>query len=239
MQPDATPDELRAWMFASHGVSVSQGGMWKCSTGLDLTLKERRNTPPSRDGPMSARPAQPGARFQPSMNAGQLVFLDETWATTNMTRRYGRAPRGERVIARVPHGHWKTFTFVAGLRDDAITAPLVIDGAMNGETFRAYIEQFLAPTLAHGDIVIMDNLPSHKVAAVREANCLDQLQSRRGSNSAKSGRDRRPRSRRLSAKRRHLACCLLKHRDALHVRPDDERAAVESSEVGDGRLEIK
>jgi transposase len=86
-----------------------------------------------------------------------------------MARRYGRAPRGERVIASVPHGHWKTSTFVAGLRDDAVTAPLVIDGAMNGETFRAYIEQFLAPTLAQGDIVIMDNLASHKVAGVREA----------------------------------------------------------------------
>ena len=103
------------------------------------------------------------------MNPTRLVFLDETWATTNMARRYGRAPRGERVIASVPHGHWKTSTFVAGLREDAITAPLVIDGAMNGETFRAYIEQFLAPTLAHGDIVILDNLSSHKVAGVREA----------------------------------------------------------------------
>jgi transposase len=103
------------------------------------------------------------------MNPTRLVFLDETWATTNMARRYGRAPRGERVIASVPHGHWMTSTFVAGLREDAITAPLVIDGAMNGETFRAYIEQFLAPTLAPGDIVIMDNLPSHKVAGVREA----------------------------------------------------------------------
>jgi transposase len=103
------------------------------------------------------------------MNPTRLVFLDETWATTNMARRYGRAPRGERVIASVPHGHWKTSTFVAGLRDDAITAPLVIDGAMNGEIFRAYIEQFLAPTLAHGDIVVMDNLRSHKVAGVREA----------------------------------------------------------------------
>jgi hypothetical protein len=106
---------------------------------------------------------------QPSMNPTRLIFLDETWATTNMARRYGRAPRGERVIASVPHGHWKTSTFVAGLREDAITAPLVIDGAMNGETFRAYIEQFLAPTLAPGDIVIMDNLPSHKVTGVRDA----------------------------------------------------------------------
>ena len=86
-----------------------------------------------------------------------------------MARRYGRAPRGERLIASVPHGHWKTSTFVAGLRHDGITAPLVIDGAMNGTIFRAYVEQFLAPTLAIGDIVIMDNLPSHKVAGVREA----------------------------------------------------------------------
>lgn len=103
------------------------------------------------------------------MNAARLVFIDETWATTSMARRYGRAPRGERVIASVPHGHWKTSTFVAGLRDNAITAPLVIDGAINGAIFRAYIEQFLAPTLSLGDIVIMDNLPSHKVAGVREA----------------------------------------------------------------------
>lgn len=103
------------------------------------------------------------------MNPAGLVFIDETWATTNMTRRYGRAPRGERVIASVPHGHWKTSTFVAGLRLEGMTAPLVIDGAMNGETFLAYIEQFLAPTLKPGDLVIMDNLPSHKVAGVREA----------------------------------------------------------------------
>lgn len=103
------------------------------------------------------------------MNPASLVFIDETWATTNMTRRYGRAPRGERVIASVPHGHWKTSTFVAGLRLEGMTAPLVIDGAMNGETFLAYVEQFLAPTLKPGDLVIMDNLPSHKVAGVREA----------------------------------------------------------------------
>jgi transposase len=86
-----------------------------------------------------------------------------------MARRYGRAPRGERVLASVPHGHWRTSTFVAGLRLEGITAPLVIDGAMNGATFLAYVEQFLAPTLKPGDLVIMDNLPSHKVAGVREA----------------------------------------------------------------------
>jgi len=86
-----------------------------------------------------------------------------------MARRYGRALRGHRLVASVPHGHWKTSTFLAALRQDKITAPCIIDGAINGETFRAYVEQFLAPTLAPGDIVIMDNLGSHKVAGVREA----------------------------------------------------------------------
>lgn len=86
-----------------------------------------------------------------------------------MARRFGRCPRGERLRAAVPHGHWKASTFVAGLRSSGLTAPLVVDGAMNGETFRAYVEQILAPTLAPGDLVIMDNLGAHKVAGVREA----------------------------------------------------------------------
>jgi len=86
-----------------------------------------------------------------------------------MTRTHGRAPRGQRLVASVPHGHWKTSTFVAALRSDGITAPCVLDGAMNGEFFRAYVEQFLAPTLKTGDIVIMDNLSSHKIAGVEQA----------------------------------------------------------------------
>ena len=86
-----------------------------------------------------------------------------------MARRYGRSPRGERLVASVPHGHWKTSTFIAGLRNDKIVAPYIIDGAVNGELFRAYVEQVLAPTLTAQDIVIMDNLRCHKVAGVREA----------------------------------------------------------------------
>jgi len=103
------------------------------------------------------------------LSPARLVFIDETWATTNMTRLRGRAPRGQRLVAAVPYGHWKTSTFVAALRTSGLTAPLVIDGAMNGETFRAYVEQVLAPTLKPHDIVIMDNLGSHKVTGVREA----------------------------------------------------------------------
>jgi transposase len=98
-----------------------------------------------------------------------LVFIDETWAKTNMTRRYGRCAIGRRLVAKVPHGHWRTLTFLAALRCDRIDAPCVVDGPINGQSFLAYVEQFLVPTLTPGDIVIMDNLGSHKGAAVRGA----------------------------------------------------------------------
>jgi transposase len=105
----------------------------------------------------------------PSLDGAHLVFIDETWTKTNMTRLYGRAPKGERLVDHVPHGHWKTTTFVAALRQDRLSAPLVVDGPINGETFVAYARDFLAPTLQPGDVVVMDNLSSHKVEGVREA----------------------------------------------------------------------
>ena len=97
------------------------------------------------------------------------MFIDETWATTTMARRHGRARRGQRLVAAVPHVHWKTTTFLAALRHDGIVAPCVFDGAINGERFCAWVEQALAPTLGPGDLVIMDNLGAHKVAGVRTA----------------------------------------------------------------------
>jgi len=103
------------------------------------------------------------------VDARRLVFLDETWTTTNMTRLRGRALRGQRVIDKTPHGHWKTTTFLSALRIDGLTAPLVIDGALDGPLFLAYVRQDLAPTLRAGDVVVMDNLASHKVAGVRQA----------------------------------------------------------------------
>jgi len=103
------------------------------------------------------------------LKPGRLVFIDETWVKTNMTRLRGRAARGQRLVAAVPHGHWKTSTFLAALRDDGLVAPCVFDGAINGELFLAYVEQVLVPTLRAGDLVIMDNLGSHKVAGVRAA----------------------------------------------------------------------
>jgi transposase len=86
-----------------------------------------------------------------------------------MARRFGRSPRGERCRAPVPHGHWKTTTFVGALRLQGMTAPMLLDGAMHGAAFLAYVEQVLVPTLSLGDIVIMDNLPAHKLAGVRQA----------------------------------------------------------------------
>lgn len=107
--------------------------------------------------------------WQTSLDPARLVFIDETGTNTAMARRYGRARRGERLVAAVPHGHWKTTTFVAGLRQGAIIAPCVIDKPMNGIIFKAYVEQMLAPSLSPGDIVIMDNLSSHKVMGIAEA----------------------------------------------------------------------
>lgn len=106
---------------------------------------------------------------QPTLDVTKLVFLDETGASTNMTRTRGRAPKGVRCVASVPHGHWKTTTFIAGLRYHDITAPMVLDGPMDGEAFLVYVRTFLCPTLHPGDIVIADNLRSHKVAGVRAA----------------------------------------------------------------------
>jgi transposase len=97
------------------------------------------------------------------------VFIDETWAKTNMTRTHGRCARGQRLVDRVPHGHWKTMTFLAALRWDRIDAPFVLDGPINGEWFRAYVEQVLVPTLQPGDVVILDNLGSHRGKTIRRA----------------------------------------------------------------------
>ena len=107
--------------------------------------------------------------FQRFMDTSRLVFLDETALSTNLVRRYGRAPGGERLVSAVPHGHWTTTTLVTGLRQSGILAPLVLDGPLTGPAFRAYVEQRLAPGLQRGDVVILDNVAVHKVAGVREA----------------------------------------------------------------------
>jgi transposase len=107
--------------------------------------------------------------WQRFMDPARFIFLDETGTATNMARRYGRGPRGERLVAAVPQGHWKTTTFIAGLRQSGVVAPLVLDGPMTGPAFRADVAQFLAPALEPGDVVVLDNLAAHKVDGVRQA----------------------------------------------------------------------
>ncbi len=105
---------------------------------------------------------------QIDLDPDRLVFVDESWASTNMTRRHGRCPRGERLRMSVPHGHWKTTTFIAGLRNSGIVAPFVIDCPVNRVIFETWVEQALVPVLRLGDIVVMDNLASHKGPRVRD-----------------------------------------------------------------------
>lgn len=105
---------------------------------------------------------------QLDLDPEKLIFIDETSLSTKMARLRGRAIRGERCRAGVPHGHWKTTTFTGALRLTGMTAPFVYDGAMNGNVFLAYVEQVLSPTLQTGDVVVMDNLPAHKAAGVRD-----------------------------------------------------------------------
>jgi putative transposase len=120
-----------------------------------------------RDRPDVARRRAQWAKYQDRIEPERLVFIDETWTKTNMAPLRGWAPLGQRLIGKVPHGHWKTATFLAALRLDRIEAPWLLDAPIDGETFRTYVEEVLLPTLRPGDIVVMDNLGSHKSAAVR------------------------------------------------------------------------
>jgi len=105
---------------------------------------------------------------QLGMNPAQLVFIDETWARTNMTRLRGRAPRGERLVAKIPHGHWKTTTLIAALGHQGMRCSTTVDGAVNREVFESFVQQVLIKSLSPGDLVVMDNLSSHKGARVRQ-----------------------------------------------------------------------
>jgi transposase len=122
-----------------------------------------------QDRPDVARRREQWRHYQSRIDPARLVFIDETWTKTNMAPLRGWAPRGARLSAKVPWGHWNTTTFIAALRHDRIDAPWLLDGPVNGERFRVYVEKILAPTLGPGDIVIMDNLGSHKGQAVRQA----------------------------------------------------------------------
>jgi len=140
-----------------------------CAAGAATDLEKKVLRGSEQQRPDVAERRASWKVWQLGVDPQRLVFLDETWVKTNMFRPRGRSLKGTRLVCDVPHGHWKTTTFLAALRVTGLTAPLVIDGAINGELFRGWVEQHLVPTLRTGDIVIMDNLASHKVAGVRSA----------------------------------------------------------------------
>jgi transposase len=135
----------------------------------EAQLQKKTVVASERDRPDVARRRAQWTERQDQIAPERLVFIDETWTKTNMEPLRGWAPRGERLVAKVPYGHWKTSTFIAALRCDRIEAPWILDGPVNAEAFKTYVEKVLAPTLRPGDLVIMDNLSSHKGKAVRQA----------------------------------------------------------------------
>ena len=168
---EAHPD-LR-WQRCEPGCWLSTGAavewaMWSAVARLELSFKKtlRASEQDRPDVAARRRIWETARRF---VDIDKLVFIDETGASTKITRLYGRAPRGRRLFAKAPFGHWKTTTFVAALRRDGIGAPIVLDGPITGQAFLADVEQVLIPTLQPDDIVVMDNLPAHKIAAVRAA----------------------------------------------------------------------
>jgi transposase len=121
-----------------------------------------------RDRPDVARRRAQWIKYQDRVDPARLVFIDETWTRTNMASLRGWAPRGSRLIGKVPDGRWRTMTFLAALRHDRITAPWLLEGPIDGESFATYVEKVLLPTLRPGDIVIMDNLGSHRGRIIRQ-----------------------------------------------------------------------
>jgi transposase len=167
-QPDSTLAELEA-RLTKQKVKVSKSAISRFLHHLNLTFKKKSIHAAEQDREDVAAARKALRKAQPTLDPKRLVFIDEAATTTKMTRLYGRAPQGERLVEKVPHGHWKTTTFICGLRYNGVTAPFALDGAMDGPHFLAYIEQILAPTLKKGDIVFMDNVSTHLVDGAEEA----------------------------------------------------------------------
>ena len=165
---DVTLQALCDRLSAERGVKADTSMMSRFFRRIGVTVKKTL-VAYERDRPDISRHRKRWRTYQGLIDPRRLVFIDETWTKTNMTRLRGWAPRGERLVDKVPQGKWKTATFLAALRNDRIDAPCLFDGPINGERFHAYVEQFLVPTLKPGDVVILDNLGSHKGRAVRKA----------------------------------------------------------------------
>lgn len=165
--PDLTLQELRREL-AERGLAVGYGTVWRFCDREKQTFKKTLRAAQQDRPDVAAARAQWRER-QPELEAQRLVFIDETWAKDNMTRLYGRCPRGQRLIGKIPLARWQTTTLVAALRQQEMTAPMVLEGPIDGTWFLAYVEQVLAPTLEPGDIVVLDNLGSHKSDKIRQA----------------------------------------------------------------------
>ena len=178
--PDMTLAEITTHLEDEHGLQVSQSTVWRFFHRRGITFKKTAHAS-EQQRPDVLRRRRAWVEAQPGLDPEKLVFVDgeadrgrrprkpPNGASTKMARRSGRALRGHRCRAPVPHGHWKTTTFVGALRLSGMTAPMVLDGAMHGAAFLAYVDQVLVPILKPGDIVVMDNLACHRSAAVRDA----------------------------------------------------------------------
>jgi transposase len=166
--PGLTLSELRDRLLADRGLSAGIAAIWSFFRREGISFKKKL-LPSEQARRDVARRRASWRRYQGRISADRLVFIDETWVKTNMVRTHGWGRKGERVRGHAPFGHWRTMTFLAALRCDRIDAPYVLDGPINGATFAAWVEQLLVPTLKKGDVVVMDNLGSHKGKAVRRA----------------------------------------------------------------------
>ena len=167
-QPDATLKEILA-ALRKQGIRTSRTALWRSLGRHKITRKKKSLHAAEQQRKDVARARRKWIREQGLLDPAKLVFIDETSVNTSMVRLYGRGLRGVRLVDHVPFGQWKTLTFVSALRHDGMVAPMLIDGSMTGELFLAYVEQCLVPTLKPNDIVVVDNLTSHKVAGVAEA----------------------------------------------------------------------
>jgi transposase len=163
--PDMTLPELKA-RLAQQGAQVSVSALWRFCRRHKITRKKTAHAA-KQDRPDIHKRREAWFESQLDLDPERLIFIDETGASTNMARRYRRALRGRRLRVGVPHGRWKTITVVAGLRTNGLVAPFVLDGPINRAAFEAYVEKVLVPELRPGDVVILDNLSSHKGARVR------------------------------------------------------------------------
>jgi len=167
-RPDATLKEILA-ALRKQGIHARQTALWGFLVRHNITRKKKSLRAVEQKRKDVVRARRKWIREQGLLDPAKLVFIDETSVNTNMVRLYGRCPCGLRLVDHVPFGHWETMTFVSALRHDAMVAPMLIEGPMNGELFLAYVEQCLVPTLKPNDIVVMNNVATHKVAGVADA----------------------------------------------------------------------